>query len=149
MIAIESARPSDLPAVRDLIESVGLPLDGFGEVPTEVFVAREGESVVGTASLETHGGDGLLRSVAVDELWRGDGIGDALVRAAEVQAHRIGLAAVYLLTDTAGEFFAGRGYLVIDRDAGPVPIMASIEWSVACGETAIPMMLPAAAIANS
>jgi len=141
MIAIESARTSDLPSVRDLILAAGLPLDGFGAVPTETYVARDRGVVVGTASLETHGGDGLLRSVAVDEIRRGERIGAALAGAAEARAREAGLAGVYLLTETAPDFFAHRGYVVIDRDAGPGPIMASVEWSVGCGDTAVPMLL--------
>jgi len=141
VITIESAQPSDLPVVRDLIESVGLALDGFGAVPTEVFVALDGGEVLGTASLENHGGHGLLRSVAVEENRRGCGIGGALAGAAETYAREVGLDGVFLLTETAQVFFAGRGYSVIDRDAGPGPVMESIEWTSACGEDAIPMVL--------
>lgn len=141
MLRIEHARESDLAEIRRLIDAVGLPLDGLGDVPTDVFVAREADVVVGTASLERHGDHGLLRSVAVGPERRGHGIGSALASAAESYADELGLDGVYLLTDTAVEFFADRGYVTVDRNAGPAPIMASVEWAEACGETATPMVL--------
>lgn len=140
MIVVDRAGADELDAVARLIESAGLPLDGFGEVPTEVFVVRSAEGIVGTAALEAHAGHGLLRSVAVIAGRRGTGIGSALVAAAEGHAATAGLDGPYLLTETAADFFAGRGYSVIPRDGGPQPIMASVEWATACGESAVPMV---------
>jgi amino-acid N-acetyltransferase len=140
MFAVDRARPADMEHVAQLIESAGLPLDGFGEVPTAVFVVRTDDGLVGTAALETHGEYGLLRSVAVTDAHRGAGIGSALVAAAESDAAANGLGGPYLLTETAAAFFIGRGYSVIPRDGGPEPIMASIEWATACSESAVPMV---------
>lgn len=142
MITVERATDADLSAIRDVVAAAGLPLDGLGDVPTDFIVARDDGRVVGTAALEHHGGHGLLRSVAVIETLRRGGVGSRLVDAAELSAREAGLAGVYLLTDTAEEFFAGRGYRVIARDAGPGAIMASVEWSEACGVSAVPMMAP-------
>lgn len=141
MITIGRAHPSDLTTVRDLIRRAGLPLDGLGQAPADVFVARSGAEVVGTAALERHGGHGLLRSLAVSEQHRGTGVGSRLAEAAEERARDLGLDGVYLLTDTAPAFFTGRGYVVIERDAAPEPVMVSVEWAVACGESAVPMVL--------
>ena len=44
-----------------------------------------------------------------------------------------------LLTDTAARFFAQRGYRRIGRDDAPEAVQASVEWSVACDKTAVPM----------
>ena len=62
------------------------------------------------------------------------------VAAAEERASAAGLDGPYLLTETAADFFSGRGYSVIPRDEGPQPIMASVEWATACGESAVPMV---------
>ncbi len=140
MIAVDRARPDELDAVERLVLEAGLPLDGFGEVPTEVFVVRSGSAIVGTAALETHDGHALLRSVAVSEAHRGSGVGSALVAAAEDHAAGEDLEGPYLLTETAEGFFAGRGYRAIARTGGPGPIMASVEWATACGESAVPMV---------
>jgi amino-acid N-acetyltransferase len=140
MISIERIDLSE-PGARALIHDAGLPLDGLGDVPTDFFAAHEDDDLVGVAALEHHGPHGLLRSVAVAQERRGEGFGTLLVDAVEHHARAMTVDGIYLLTDTAAAFFAERGYEVIARDAGPVPIMASVEWSVACGETAVPMVL--------
>ena len=139
MVDVSLADSSELEAVRGLLRAADLPVDGLLEVPTSLFVARDGSRVVGAVALERHGEDGLLRSLVVDPSRRGDGIGSRLAGAAEEEASRQGMAGVYLLTETAREFFAGRGYDTVARDGAPEPVMASIEWTVACGETAVPM----------
>ena len=139
-MTIDTADQADLEAVRGLLTDAGLPVDGLMQVPTSLFVARVGDQVVGAVALERHGPDGLLRSLVVDPAQRGAGIGSALADAAEREAARQGLAGVYLLTETAEGFFAGRGYDTIPRDGAPPPVTASVEWSVACGDSAVPML---------
>jgi len=136
---IESADRSDLPTIRELLVDAGLPVDGLFEVPTSLFVARDGDLVVGAVALERHGDDGLLRSLVVDPSQRGKGIGSGLAGAAEAAALRQGMEGVYLLTETAADFFARQGYEPIPRDGAPEAVMASIEWTVACGASAVPM----------
>jgi len=139
---IDAASPDDLDAVRTLVASSGLPLDGLGaHQPTLVLVARQGGRLVGTAALEGHGPDGLLRSVAVDPAARGQGVGSALTAAALADAGRQGMRAVYLLTDTVPGFFTRHGFDRTGRDGAPDGIAASVEWSEACGESAIAMVL--------
>jgi amino-acid N-acetyltransferase len=141
MIVLEPIEAAGMAAARSLIHDAGLPLDGLGDVPTVVFGALEDDELVGVAALERYGEHGLLRSVAVAASRRGEGIGSLLVAAVERHAREIGLNEIYLLTDTAAAFFATRGYEVIARDQGSPAVMASIEWTVACGESAVPMVL--------
>lgn len=139
MTEIVPAGTSDLGAVRTLLVEAGLPLDGLMAVVTVPFVARDGDRIVAAVALERHGEDGLLRSLVVGPEHRDMGLGTALLDAAESEALRLGLGAVYLLTETASRFFAGRGYDRIDRADAPQAIMKSVEWSAACADTAVPM----------
>ena len=66
-----------------------------------------------------HGEDGLLRSVAVDEDYRGQGLAASLVEAAMQRARRLNLRAVYLLTTGARDYFARRGFADCPRDDAP------------------------------
>jgi amino-acid N-acetyltransferase len=141
MIRIDRTTDLSVPGVRGIVHDAGLPLDGLGDVATDLFIAFDGEDLVGVAALELHGPHALLRSVAVVSNRRGEGIGSLLVDAAEAYAAETGIDGIYLLTDTAAAFFAERGYQVIARDAGPAPVMSSVEWAVACGDTAVPMVL--------
>jgi len=140
MTEVVPAEHSDREGVRALLLEAGLPLDGLLEVPTTVFVARDHGRVMGAVALERHGEDGLLRSLVVDPGRRGERLGSALADAAEREASRLGLGAVYLLTETAALFFAARGFEMVDRADAPAAIVGSIEWSVACAETAEAMV---------
>jgi amino-acid N-acetyltransferase len=92
--------------------------------------------VIAVAGLELHGEDGLLRSVAVDDDYRGQGLAAALIEAALERAARVGLRSVYLLTTTARDYFARRGFAECERDSAPPLIRESWEFRAGCPSTA-------------
>ena len=109
-VRIRSARRSDRGSVDELLRACELPLDGLDECWANAFVALVGSAVAGSAALEHHGPDAVLRSVAVDSSHRGCGIGEALVRWALHAAHSRRVRDVYLLTETAADFFPRFGF---------------------------------------
>jgi len=98
--------------------------------------------VVGVAGLELHGDFGLLRSVAVDEDYRGQGLAAALIEAVLQRAQRVGLRSVYLLTTSARDYFARRGFADVGRDDAPAAIRESWEFKNGCPSTAAFMQRP-------
>lgn len=56
---------------------------------------------------------------------------------AESLAAASGIARLYLLTDTAEAWFTRLGYEPATRDAAPVEIAASPEFTGACSESAV------------
>ena len=92
--------------------------------------------VVGVAGLEIHGDDGLLRSVAVDEDYRGQGLGASLIEEALARAGRLKLATVYLLTNDARDYFARHGFSDCPREEAPPAIRGSWEFSTGCPTSA-------------
>ena len=141
MLLIETRRAEarDWPAVEALLTESGLPLDGAAEAFTTGVVAREGERLIGCAAIEPYDGSALLRSVAVVPDRRGTGVGRALVAAAESLARDNGAETLVLLTETAAPWFARLGYEVIDRSTVPADVARSIEFEMACSDTAIAM----------
>jgi amino-acid N-acetyltransferase len=135
-ITIVAAHPGDLPAVLALLERSGLPQDGLSEHLATTIVARSGEAVVGSAALELYGEAALLRSVAVDAALRGQGLGQHLTRAALDLARQRGVATVYLLTETAGEFFPRFGFQLTERAAVVPAVQQSVEFKGACPASA-------------
>ena len=139
-IAIRPCPPAAGHAVLHLLSAAGLPtadlapdrLDGF-------IVATDGGTLLGAAALEIHGESGLLRSVAVAPGERSRGIGGRLVDHLEGAAARRGLRDLYLLTTTAAEWFARRGWERIDRAAAPAPVAASMEFAALCPSSAVCM----------
>jgi amino-acid N-acetyltransferase len=133
----EAAQPHDLKAALDLLRRSDLPDKDVAERWRHYFVVREDDGrVVGVGGLEVHGDDGLLRSVAVDPDYREQGLGGMLVEATLVLAKRLDLRAVYLLTTTARDFFAKRGFTDCPREQAPEAIRGSWEFRAGCPATA-------------
>jgi amino-acid N-acetyltransferase len=82
--------------------------------------------------LERYGEDALLRSLAVRPENRSTGLGKQLADALEEHARRTGLGTLYLLTTTAADFFARRGYEVIERGTAPSLLQKTTEFSSLC-----------------
>lgn len=136
---IGPAGPADLPAIEALCSAAGLPLDGIADALELGVVARTGGVVVAAAGIERHGAAGLLRSVVVAPPYRGIGLGRAIVAAAEVRARDAGVRELYLLTETAADWFPGLGYGSVGRSVAGVAVGGSVEFRSACPETAVAM----------
>jgi N-acetylglutamate synthase-like GNAT family acetyltransferase len=144
-LVAEPARPHDLPGALDLLGRSELTDQDVAARWGHYFVVREDDGrVVGVAGLEVHGEDGLLRSVAVDGNYRGQGLAASLVEAAMERAKRLVLRDVYLLTTGASGYFARHGFVVCERDAAPEAICASWEFRTGCPSSAVLMKRPVA-----
>ena len=129
---IRAAGSRELGLVLDLLRRNHLPEAGLAEHAANLLVAVEHGRIVGSAALEIYGDAALLRSVAVEPALRGRGLGVALTRAALDRARERGGRAVYLLTETAAEFFAGLGFRPIPRAEAEPAVGASAEFTTAC-----------------
>ena len=135
-MVIQAAEPRDLPAVRRLLETQHLPLDGIDEHVSTMVVAKTGSEVVGAAAVELYADGALLRSVVVDPLVQGQGLGHRLSEAALSIAKDRGTQTAFLLTTTAERFFPKLGFEPIVRDDVPASVQASIEFRSACPASA-------------
>ncbi|MFN8631113.1 MAG: GNAT family N-acetyltransferase [Chloroflexota bacterium] len=136
---IARATPSDAEAVEALLRDAGLPLEGAREALGLGVVGRQDGRVVAAAAVERFGAAGLLRSVVVAEDGRGRGQGRAIVAAAEVAARHAGIVELYLLTETAIEWFPRLGYEVVPRQDAAAVVGESIEFTTVCRDTGVPM----------
>jgi amino-acid N-acetyltransferase len=141
-IRIRPAAPGDEPLVRELLVQANLPPDGLGDFFADGYAVAEADgAIVGAEGVEVYASDGLLRSAVVAPPWRGRGVGDALTRDRIDWARARGLAALYLLTTTAMEYFPRFGFAHIAREAAPPGIRRSREFADACPDTAAFMWL--------
>jgi amino-acid N-acetyltransferase len=138
---VRLAEATELGPVLELLRANRLPETGLAEHTANLLVAVEHERIVGSSALEIYGDAALLRSVAVEPTRRGLGLGVALTRAALDLARERGGRAVYLLTDTAAEFFARLGFRRITRAEAVPAVGASVEFTTACPASATCMML--------
>lgn len=93
---------------------------------------KQGRRLVGVIGIEVHGKVALLRSLAVAPARRNCGCGAVLVSNAEAWAADRGINSLYLLTTTAAEFFARRGYEALSRSQAPVAIAATVQFLDLC-----------------
>jgi amino-acid N-acetyltransferase len=136
---IERAGPADRASVEALLAAAGLPLDGVAAAFETGLVARADGAVVAAAAIEPYGTAGLLRSVVVDPRVRGTGLGRRIVAASERLATELGIRELYLLTETAADWFPRLGYRAVERASLPAAIRNSTEFTSACATTALAM----------
>lgn len=141
LISVEPATPADFVAVLTLLEQNGLPKDGLSNHFEAALVGRTGQDVVGCVALEIYGRVGLLRSLVVAEAWRGQNLGRRLTEMALNLARQRGLAELYLLTETASEFFPRFGFTPVSRAEVPPTVQQSVEFTTACPASALVMRL--------
>ena len=140
-IAIGPARAADLDEIKTLLQSAGLPLAGVDDHLKTFLVARDNGRIVGVSGAEAYKLAALIRSVAVHPDYQRHGLGRRLVRQLLDRLSSHGLREFYLLTTTAEEYFAKRGFKRIERDEVHPQLLASRELQDACPDTAVCMRL--------
>ena len=133
---LRPARPGDLSAITALLAEFGLPIRGIVDFLDGFVVVELEGRLIGVGGIELHGHDALLRSLAVSPEHQYCGVATTICDHLEAQAARHGIESIYILTETAEQFFAGRGYALVARSAASEAIAASEEFSDLCPQSA-------------
>jgi amino-acid N-acetyltransferase len=96
------------------------------------FGSGKKEELEGVVGLELFETVGLLRSLAVASSRQRAGLGSKLVAHAENYARSRGIKSLYLLTNTAEDFFKHRGYRRCRREDAPSAIRETKEFCEIC-----------------
>ena len=126
----------DTESVKRLLADCGLPDEDAGSHIEHFLIARSGDDVAGTVALEMAGPAALLRSLAVADKYRGQGLARLLYDRILAYAHARGIETLYLLTLTAGAFFTRRGFTKAERSSAPRQIAATREFVELCPDSA-------------
>ncbi|MDH3378966.1 MAG: arsenic resistance N-acetyltransferase ArsN2 [Gammaproteobacteria bacterium] len=124
---------------QNLLRAANLPYSDIEPHLQTFFLARRIETVIGVAGFEHYGDVALLRSVAVAESVRGLGIGRQLCDACCSYASALGIRSLYLLTETAADYFATMGFQEIPRNNAPPSIQNTNEFREFCPTSAVLM----------
>jgi amino-acid N-acetyltransferase len=134
---IKPAAAADAAVIAALLRDAGLPHEDFAPHLAHFLVARGADgAVVGAIGAEVCGREALLRSLVVAPAWRGQGLGGRLLAALEQAATAWGVERWWLLTMTAEEFFAARGFRAVSRAEAPPAIAATGEFAGLCPSVA-------------
>ena len=127
------ATESDLGRIKSFLRENGLPELGVDRWVKNFVIAEDQDgSLVGVAGLELYDRSGVVRSVAVDKHFRGQGYGRILVEAVVDNARARGLKTLYLLTDDASPYFQRLDFQPVDRKDVDRAVKASVEFTEMC-----------------
>lgn len=138
-LAYSFAIPEDEAQVRELLIASGLPDADISPHLSRFIVAKDGHRIVGCIGLEIAEDCGLLRSLAVAAPYRSLGVGSQLCDRLVDYARTLGFQTLYLMTTTAAEYFAQRGYERLDRALAPEAIRSTRQFIDLCPSSAIVM----------
>jgi N-acetylglutamate synthase-like GNAT family acetyltransferase len=136
------ARPSDLPGIKELLAHTGLSFPDVDAHLAELLVLRDSERrVVGCVAMELYDEAGLLRALATAPDRRGEGLGWMLADAALGRARMRGCRRVYLITESASDFFAEKfDFRAVGRELVDAAVLESSQFGSST-ESATTMVL--------
>jgi len=139
-VMLSGIREGEADTIKAFISECGLHIEDLTPQKLRHFiVARKGSKIVGTVGIEPAGSDALLRSLAVSESIRRQGLGTQLTESIEKYARDREVRHLYVLTRTAESFFSSVGYKKSDRAAAPAGIQDTEEFRTLCPDTAVCM----------
>jgi len=125
----------------ELLKGNKLPYKDIISSKVEFLTHKVGEILVGCIGIENYGKDALLRSFAVDDVYKSAGIGKKLLTELILSSKEKGVKKLHLLTTTADIYFAKHGFLSVARNNVPEKILESKEFSEICPSNSIYMVL--------
>jgi amino-acid N-acetyltransferase len=134
--AIVDLRHDQLAALRASLRANGLPDDDCDNPSLYFCGIFEADDLVATGGLELVPPYALLRSVAVRQGDRGKGLARRISAHLLQRAAREGCAAVYLLSETAQDYFSGLGFDAVAREDVPAEVAATRQFSALCPQSA-------------
>ncbi len=140
-LSIRSAKISDLANLKALLSSCKLTTEGLTEHIDHFLVGEIEQEFCAAVGLEIYNSDALLRSFAVKENQRANGLGKLMYLAALDLAKKNGVRQVFILTETAERFFEKAGFKKLARESAPNSIKATSEFREICPASAAFMKL--------
>lgn len=141
--AVVPARAGDEAAIAELLAAAGLHTQDPPDL-AHTFLSFDGARAVGTVSLDVHAQQAVLRSLAVAPSHRRQGRARALCAFALARAREVGASDVYVVSETAADFFAALGFRALPPATVPAEVRAS-PGAVRCGAVAICLHRPVSA----
>lgn len=138
---LRASTPGDDTKLRAFLEAANLPAADVETGRQEYLLLEEGERLVGSVGLEVVGQDALVRSLAVASDRRGRGLAALLHDGALELARARSVKSLYLLTATAQDYAARKGFERVSRESVPPGILALPQFRALCPATAACMRL--------
>lgn len=141
MLKPKSISKEERSKVESLLESHKLCFNDLNESGVYLFAAEAKDDTVGYYGYELHGQDALFRSLLVNEEHRGQGFGSEIMKLAIETLKNEQVEDVYLLTNTAPDFFTKHGFEIVNRADVPEAIGKTVEFKDFCPDDSVCMHL--------
>jgi amino-acid N-acetyltransferase len=130
-----------LPAIEALLKNCDLPFEDCEEHLRNFIGMIDGDKLIAIGALQLDGPIALLRSVAVNPDYRSAGLAADMTKHLLDRAKDQGVNAVYLLTETAEQYFTRFGFNSVDRSDLPKAIQKTRQFEFLCPASAQAMHL--------
>lgn len=134
--SIVRLRTGDLAQLENLLLGNNLPAEDCAEQAQNFYGIFDDNDLIAAGGLEPAANVALLRSVVVHEQYRSRGLGKSIIEYLIRLADFEGRESVYLLTETAADYFENLGFERIDRIDVPPAIADTRQFASLCPETA-------------
>lgn len=134
-------QPGQITLLQLLLKKAGLPYEDCLDPNHRYYGVFSNDRLIAAGGLELASNAALLRSLVVDTDFRSQGLGGLLSDFILLEAKRMGIASIYLLTETARDYFAARGFNLLERDQVPRTIADTRQFSELCPDSASCMHL--------
>ena len=138
-LIIKQATEREFDAIKKLLDDNNLPTTDIYQDNIQLFIGLIDDKIMSVIGLEKYKNVGLLRSLAVTDLFKNQQVGSRLIR------HIVDLCAsehidkIYLLTTTADKYFVKFGFTKIERIEAPDILKQTREFKDICPVSAVLM----------
>lgn len=138
-LIIQQATEREFDAIKKLLDDNNLPTTDIYQDNIQLFIGLIDDKIMSVIGLEKYKNVGLLRSLAVTDLFKNQQVGSRLIR------HIVDLCAsehidkIYLLTTTAEKYFVKFGFTKIERMEAPDILKQTREFKDICPVSAVLM----------
>lgn len=136
---IKEISPDEFDSVFELLAEAKLDFSDLKQPNIRLFRFEENGQTIGVGGLEIFDDLALLRSVALKPALHGKGLGKEIVAQIEKTARNSEIKSLYLLTNTAPDFFSSIGYQQIDRKDFAEPLKQTAQFAGLCPVSAVCM----------
>lgn len=132
MFSIRKSNLADESSIIQLLKDCKLPTQDISTNTIDFKIATSNDRLVGCIGIESYGEDVLLRSFAVSNEFRNNGLGSELLQWVLKECNEARVKKIHLLTTTAEKYFINHGFIKSDRANAPNSILRTTEFSEIC-----------------
>ena len=121
---------------RSLLITNGLPVSDLEETNVKLWGVIINNQLIATVGGEIYDKELLLRSLSVASAYRGQGLARVFCEHIFNYALKINIKDIYLLTETATDYFFNLDFTEVPRHKAPISIQSTRQFSGLCSDKA-------------